>query len=161
MQKTTYKSYQGDMEKTAVTYGRELDISYKGSNEICYTIKGMMINKALSYLEDVLQFKDHVPYRRYYKGKAHRKTVRKGVKQGGYPLKATKAVIKLLKGIVSNAEQKGLEKERLKIVHAAATKGRVIPRARSRAWGSGIAAYHMGTMSNITLTNIEFVVKQV
>jgi len=150
------------MEKTAVTFGKEINVSWKHSNEICNMIKGMMVPKAIKYLEDVTEFKDHVPYRRYFKGKAHRKTSKKGVKQGGYPIKATKAVIKLLKGLQANAEHKGLDKERLKIVHATAYKSRIIPRTRPKGWGSGIgAAYNMGIYANMVLTNIEIVVKQV
>jgi large subunit ribosomal protein L22 len=69
-------SYQLDKEdekKTAKAFGKEIDISPKKANEVCYTIKGMNVDKAITYLENVTKMKAFVPMRRYNKNVGHRK----------------------------------------------------------------------------------------
>ena len=60
-----------------------------------------------------------------------------GWPSGRYPVKAAKYYLKLLDNLENNAEQKGLDISRLKIVHCAAFRGRkrrkYIPRAFGRA----------------------------
>jgi len=56
---------------------------------------------------------------------------------GRYPVKAAKQVVRLLEGAEANAENKGLDTDRLRIIHAAASQGmkvkRFTPRAQGRA----------------------------
>lgn len=153
-------SYQGDTEKIAKAYGKELNVSWKGSNEICHAIKGMMVDKAIVYLEKVQKKEDFIPYRRYKKGKSHRTYTKKGVVSGAYPVKASKEIAKLLKHVKANAEHKGLNAEKMKIVHATAHRAMKLQRMRTRSWG-GQWPFDLGPYSNITLTNIEIVAKEV
>jgi large subunit ribosomal protein L22 len=56
---------------------------------------------------------------------------------GRYPVKASKAYIRLLESVKKNAEYLGLDAEKLEIVHVSANRGRAqksfFPRAMGRA----------------------------
>ena len=141
-------SYQGEKEKTARALARNINVSWKQSNEVCYNIKNKKLDKAIDQLNRVLEKKEFIPHRRYKTGIGHRK---KG-KPGRWPIKATEKVRKLLENAKSNAENTGLDTEKLKIVHATAYKTTTAPRTKPK----GRARPH-----NIELTNIEIVVKEV
>ncbi len=141
-------SYQGDITKTASAMVKQVDISRKLARETCNAINGMKLEKAIDYLEKVIAKEAHVPLKRYNKKQGHRK----GGQPGKYPEKTCKNVIKLLKNLKNNAEQKGLEPEKMKIVHASAYKALEIPRVRPRGKAKS---------SNIELVTIELVAKEV
>jgi large subunit ribosomal protein L22 len=73
---------------------------------------------------------------------------------GRYPEKAVTEVLKLLDNLESNAEYKGMDMDRLKIINATAQKGliveRIIPRAQGRA-----------TAKNDVLTHLEIVAQEI
>ncbi|MBT5642493.1 50S ribosomal protein L22, partial [Candidatus Bathyarchaeota archaeon] len=59
-------SVQGlDPDKTAIASGRDLRIKPKTSREICNTLKGMKLDEAKTFLNDVIDKKRAVPYYRY------------------------------------------------------------------------------------------------
>ncbi|MCK5047568.1 MAG: 50S ribosomal protein L22, partial [Candidatus Heimdallarchaeota archaeon] len=68
-----YSIFGLDPDRTAISSAREIDISPKAAREICNTIKGMFLDKAKEYLEDVIVMKAAVPYKRHKKHVAHRK----------------------------------------------------------------------------------------
>lgn len=114
---------------------RERQISHKHAREIAVKIKGLSVEATRDYLTDVIQGKRAVPFQRYKKQVGHRSDP--GVMSGRYPKKAATEFIKLLDNLESNAEYKGMETERLKIINATVHKGvkirRFIPRAFGRA----------------------------
>jgi large subunit ribosomal protein L22 len=69
---------------------REKDISHKHSREVAVAIKGMSIEKARDFLNDVIRRKVAVPYRRYNNEVAHRSNVRDGFFAGRFPQKPEK-----------------------------------------------------------------------
>ncbi|MEM2971202.1 MAG: 50S ribosomal protein L22 [Candidatus Bathyarchaeia archaeon] len=125
-----------DPEKTVKASGREVRVSPKSAREICKTIKGMMLTKAKQYLRDVTAKKRAVPFRRFKKKAGHRHGLEKTY-AGRYPVKAAKHILKVLEGAEANAEFKGLDTDRLRIIHASAYPGmkikRYLPRAHGRA----------------------------
>lgn len=123
-----------DPEKTVKMSGRELRVSHKSAREVCRTIKGMMLTKAKKYLKDVVAKKKAVPFRRFRKKAGHRRGMEK-VPAGRYPVKAAKQILKILEGAEANAENKGLDTDRLRIIHAAASPGIKIKRYIQRAHG--------------------------
>ncbi len=133
--------------KTAKALGKEINVSWKDCNEVCYNIKNKNVNKALSFLEKVIKKEQPVKYRRYNKGISHQKTA-----IGRYPIKAARAVKKVLENAKANAEHKGHDVEKLKITKASAYKSQTIERIKPR----GRARTH-----NIELTNIEIEVREV
>ena len=125
-----------DPDRTALASGRNLRISYKHAVEICDAIRGMRLDQAMEFLEDVIAKRRAVPFRRFHGKVAHRRGL-EGWPAGRYPVKAAKAILKVLENAQANAEYKGLDTSRLQIVHIAAQKGikirKFIPRAFGRA----------------------------
>ncbi len=120
-------------EKTSKALGKELHISRKHAHEIASAIKGMKLENAREFLEDVAALKRAVPYKRYTRNVPHRK----GMCTGRYPQKAAKEFLRVLKNAESNATYKGLDSENLRITHVATKKGHTFrgsfPRAQGRA----------------------------
>jgi large subunit ribosomal protein L22 len=140
-----------DPEHSAQAIGRELRISVKHSVEICSALRGMNIEKAKNYLEDVIKLEKPVPFRRYKRCVGHRKG--KGFGPGRFPQVAAKAILRLIESAESNAEYKGLDPDNMVITHISANRGRVFegwqPRARGRS-----------TPWNVETTNVEIILKE-
>jgi len=130
---------------------REKPISHKHAREIAVQIKGMSIEKARDYLQRVIHKKSAVPFRRYKEQVGHRSDP--GVMSGRYPEKAATEFIKLLDNLESNAEYKGMDLDRLKIVNATVHKGVIIKRFIPRAMGRA-------TAKNNVLTHVELVAQE-
>ncbi|MDD5473462.1 MAG: 50S ribosomal protein L22 [Candidatus Methanoperedens sp.] len=126
-------SIEPEPEKTSKAMGKELHISKKHAHEIASTLTGMKLNAARGFLENVVELKQAVPYKRYTRNVPHRK----GMCTGRYPQKAAKEFLKVLKNAESNATYKGLDSENLKITHIATKTGHTFmgqfPRAQGRA----------------------------
>jgi large subunit ribosomal protein L22 len=129
--------------------GRELDVSPKTAREVCKSIRGMFLNDAKAYLEAVKEKKVPVAFRRYKRGSAHRSEIN-GFHAGGYPVKAATKVLEVLSNLEANAEFKGRDLDRMKIIHAAAARGRVIRAYTPRAQGRSSPSFN-------TLVHIELV----
>ncbi|MGB9914130.1 MAG: 50S ribosomal protein L22 [Candidatus Bathyarchaeales archaeon] len=139
-----------DPEKTAKASGRELRVSHKASREICRAIKGMMLAKAKAYLKAVIAKKQAVPFKRYKKKLGHRAGLVRAY-AGRYPVKAAKQILRLLESAEANAENKGLDVDRLRIMHAAAYPGVKIKRYMPRAHGRATPKYEVTTHVEIVL----------
>jgi large subunit ribosomal protein L22 len=72
---------------------------------------------------------------------------------GRYPEKAATEILKLLDNLESNAEYKGMDLDRLKIINATVHKGRLLKRFIPRAMGRSSA-------KNNTLTHVEIVAQE-
>ncbi|MCK5628128.1 50S ribosomal protein L22 [Candidatus Bathyarchaeota archaeon] len=139
-----------DPEKTAKASGREVRVSHKAAREVCKAIKGMMLDQAKQYLKDVIDKKKAVPFRRYKKKVGHRRGLEKGFFAGRYPVKTSQKVLIVIENAEANAENKDLDAERLRIIHAAAYPGMKIKRYTPRAHGRASPKFQ-------TLTHIEIV----
>ncbi len=114
---------------------REKDISHKHAREVSVAIKGLSIEKAREFLENVIARKEAVPYRRYKNEVAHRSNIRTGFSAGRFPKKAASEFLKLIDNLESNAEYKGMDLDRLRIVSASVHKGTKLQRFQPRAMG--------------------------
>ncbi|AEK72873.1 50S ribosomal protein L22 [Thermococcus sp. 18S1] len=148
----SYSFQNFDPEKMARASGRDLRISPKHSVELLREIRGMMVNDALRYLDDVIALKRPVPMKRHNDSQGHKPG--RGFGPGRYPVKVAKAVKKVLLNAKNNAEQKGLDPDRLKIIHAAAHRGPVLRGYIPRAFGRA-------TPFNEQTTHIEIVVEEI
>ncbi|MEM0482396.1 MAG: 50S ribosomal protein L22 [Nitrososphaerota archaeon] len=129
---------------------REVDLSPKWSREVCAAIKGLRLQDARRLLEDVVKGKRMIPYRRYRKLRAHHSQT-KG--PGGYPVKVARQLLKLLDSLEANAEFKGLDTDRLVVVHAQAHKGRMVKKFFPRAFGR--ASPHNRTLVHIEIAAVQ------
>lgn len=122
-----------DPETSARAIGRELSVSPKASIVICRHIKGWRLERAKSFLADVIELKVAVPDTRYGSS-GHR---RGKVGPGRFPEKAARQILKVLEGAEANAEYKGLVIDDMYIAHSAAHRGKSwegrFARARGRA----------------------------
>lgn len=152
MPKWGYSITDLDSEKTAKVAGRELRISPKHAGEICRAIKGMKLDKAKIFLEQVIAKKTPVPFKRYKKFVAHRHGAHKFY-AGRYPVKAASHILKLLQGAEANAEFKGLDVENLRVIHASAYSGLKLQNFMERAQGRSTPRYEY-------MTHVELVLEQ-
>ncbi|MCE8427151.1 MAG: 50S ribosomal protein L22 [Candidatus Methanoperedens sp.] len=120
-------------EKTSKSTGKELHISKKHAHEISTAITGMKVEVARKFLEEVIELKRAVPYKRFVRSVPHRR----GMCTGRYPQKAAKEFLKVLENAQNNAVYKGLEGDKMSIYHVETKKGHTFrgsfPRAQGRA----------------------------
>ena len=143
-------SYTGDArESVARARGVELPISPKKTYEVLNAIRGMSLEEARSFLEEVAELDRPVPFRRYNQETAHKR----GVGPGRYPKKVARSLLRILQNAESNAEYEGLDVDQLYVFVAASSRGRIrqasMPRAQGRA-----------TAWNEQTTHVEIVLKE-
>ena len=130
---------------------REKKISHKHARETAKAIKGLTLEKARDYMLSVIAKERAIPFARFKNQVGHRSDP--GMMSGRYPEKTAGEFLKLLDNLESNAEYKGMDMDRLKIVNATSQKGviveRIIPRAQGRA-----------TAKNDVLTHFEIVAQE-
>ena len=146
-------AFQGyDMTSHVRASIREKDMSHKHAREIAVAIKGLSVEKARDFLQAVINKQRAVAFGRYKKQVGHRSDP--GMMAGRYPEKAASEFIKALDNLESNADYKGMDLDRLKLVNVTTHKGvlikRFIPRAQGRA-----------TPKNNVLTHVEMVAREV
>lgn len=124
--------------------GMALPISVKQSVEICNYIRNKNVSSAKKMLQDVIEKKAAVPFKRYNFDLGHKTKVG----PARYPEKASKEFIKLIDNAEANAQFKGLNTSNLVIAHASAHKA-------GKAW-------HFGRKSRRRMkrTNLEIVVEE-
>jgi len=153
MPKWGYSIIELDPEKTVKASGREIRVSPKHAREVCKTIKGMKLDQAKDYLRQVMAKKKPVPFRRYKKNVGHKHGMQKAY-AGRYPVKAAQQILKVLEGAEANAEYKGLDLERLRIIHVSAFPGMKVKRYTERAMGRSSPRFE-------TLCHIELVLEEI
>jgi len=131
---------------------REKDISHKHAREVAVSIKGLSIEKARDFLQAVINKERAVAFRRFKNQVGHKSDP--GMMSGRYPQKTAKEFIKVLDNLESNAEYKGMDLDRLKIINATVHKGVTIKRFTPRAMGRA-------TAKNDVLTHVELVAKEI
>jgi len=147
-----YSVKEFDPDRAVKCSGRELKISPKSATELCRALRGMRLDSAKGLLEDVMKKKRAIAFRRYHKKVPH-KSLDEGWYAGRYPVKAAKTFLFLLEELEANAEYKGLDVDRLRIVHAASQRGMKTQRVVSRAYGRATA--YQNTMVHIELMGYE------
>lgn len=128
------------MGEGARASGRDLRISPKAAREICNSVRHMKLDETRRFLQDVIDMKRPVPYR-HHKKKVPHKAGLDGWYAGRYPVKAAKEILKVLNSLEANCEGQDLDVERLRIVHAAAQRARVLKRFVPRAFGRSSPNY--------------------
>lgn len=141
-----------DPDRTVKASGRELRVSPKAAREVCSAVKGMRLEEARSYLEQVAQKKRAVPYRRSKKKVGHRRGLQRAY-SGRYPVKAAQKILEVLEQAEANAEYRGFDTEGLRVIHAAAYPGRKIRKYIPRAFGRSSPYFE-------TLCHVEVVLEQ-
>lgn len=145
-----------DESKVAKAVKYDVPVSVKIMRELLAVTKGLKLSRAKEFLKDVVALKKPVPFRRYHGKVAHKGGLadQYGWPAGRYPVKAAKYVLKLLDEVEANAENKGLDKDKLVILHAAAHRAPTIKRYMPRAYGRSTAKFRRRC-------HVEVIVKEV
>jgi large subunit ribosomal protein L22 len=133
--------------------GRDLRISPKAAREICKSIRRNRLDEARQFLQDVIDMKRAVPYRRHKKEVPHKAGLDKWY-AGRYPVKAAREILKVLDSLEANCEDQGFDVERVRLVHVCAQRARVLKRFVPRAFGRSSPNYEH-------LTHIELLAEEV
>ncbi len=136
-------------ETVARARGIELRISPKKTYEVLNAIRGLPVDDAKSLLEDVLELKRAIPFRRYNQEVSHKKEVG----PGRYPKKVAKQVLAVLQNAESNAEYEGMDTDGLFVRVASCARGRIVKANMPRAHGRA-------TAWNEQTTNVEIVLAE-
>jgi len=131
---------------------REKEISHKHAREVAVAIKGLSIEKARDYLQAVIRKDRAVAFRRFKNQVGHKSDP--GMMSGRYPQKTAREFIKVLDNLESNAEYKGMDLDRLKIINATVHKGVIIKRFIPRAMGRA-------TPKNNVLVHVELIAQEI
>ena len=111
---------------------------YKHTREIGNAIKGRTLKNAQEYLENVLQFKEAIPFTKYTGGIGRHAVAKRYAAPGdkvSWPQKATRTFLDLLRNAESNAEAKGLEMDKVVITHVNCNQAPKMRRRTYRAHG--------------------------
>ncbi|KAL0219130.1 hypothetical protein P9112_004783 [Eukaryota sp. TZLM1-RC] len=104
-----YTALPTNPEKTVKARGSYLRVSFKNTRETAAAIKGMSLEKAKRYLNDVLARKRCIPFRRFNGGVGRTAQAKEfGVSQGRWPEKSIRFVLDLLRNAEASALRKGL-----------------------------------------------------
>ncbi|MHA1488333.1 MAG: 50S ribosomal protein L22 [Promethearchaeota archaeon] len=151
----SFQEQKYDGERLAKASGRDLRIKPKHSREICAVIKGMKVDQAKTFLGNVIQLNQSVPFRKCKKKQAHRKDLKQFKWYAGrYPQKAAARIFEILAAVESNGEYKGLDIDLCRIIHAATNQGRIIKRYIERAHGRSTARFKR--LSHVEIVIYEF-----
>ncbi|MEM1629800.1 MAG: 50S ribosomal protein L22 [Saccharolobus sp.] len=151
----TYPQLEVDELRIAKSVLRNVPVSIKDLYNVCKAIRGMYVNDAKEFLNRVLQEKEALPYFRYSSGASHKANIsaKFKIKAGRYPKKAIKYVLKLIENAEANASNKGLNLDKLVIIHIASHKGITLKRYMPRAFGRATPKYRR-------TSNIEIILKE-
>eukprot|EP01112_Ceratiomyxa_fruticulosa_P006944 TRINITY_DN178_c0_g1_i1.p1 TRINITY_DN178_c0_g1~~TRINITY_DN178_c0_g1_i1.p1 ORF type:complete len:252 (-),score=57.65 TRINITY_DN178_c0_g1_i1:69-824(-) len=122
--------------KSVKARGSDLRIHFKNTRETAAAIKGMWLDQAKKYYEEVLEHKRCVPFRRFHGGIGRTGKAREwGVTLGRFPEKSIKAIQSLLKNAEANAVTKGLAVDKLYVSHIQVQRAQKQRRRTYRAHG--------------------------
>ncbi|OMJ12359.1 60S ribosomal protein L17 [Smittium culicis] len=113
-----YSATPANEDKSAKSQGSYLRVHFKNTVEAANAIKGRKLLNAISYLNDVKEHKQCVPFRKFHggSGRTAQASAFKTTK-GRWPEKSANFILGLLQNIKSNAEQKNLELDAMVIKH--------------------------------------------
>ncbi|KAI5308360.1 60S ribosomal protein L17 [Ascosphaera atra] len=122
--------------KSARSRGSYLRVSFKNTRETCQAIKGWKLQRAVTFLENVIAKKEAVPMRRFA-GSTGRTAQGKqfGVTKARWPVKSAEFVLGLIKNAEANADTKGLDTGNLIVKHIQVNEAPAQRRRTYRAHG--------------------------
>ena len=147
-----YSFQNFDAKNMVKVVGKNMPISPKQSYEIANFIRGKQIDAIIRLLDNVIVQKIAVPYRRYNRDICHKPG---GVGPGRYPKKASEHIILLLKNLRGQAQDKGLDINKVFVIHAAMQRG-----AKLRHYGRKIGLVRKNTHFELVGREMEKAVKK-
>jgi len=121
-------------EKTAKSKVKDQRAHFKNTYNTANAVKGMKIKKAIAYMNQVLEHKAIIGFKKHY-AQRHAQCKQVGTNTGRWPEKSVKAVRLLLTNLKANCETKGLDLEKCVISHVAVQRAQQGRRRTYRAHG--------------------------
>merc|ERR1711976_96242 len=123
--------------KSVKARGSQLRVSYKNTHEAAAALRGRTLKNAITYLNDVLEHKQAIPYRRHKKniGRHSQAKQHKGTTQVRWPKKSCEYLLDLLKNLQANAQSKNLNLSEMYVSHVAVQRAIRQRRRTYRAHG--------------------------
>jgi len=136
MVKGAYSRSPRHPSKSVKSRGSDIRVHFKNTREAAAAIKGMWLDQAKKYYDQVLEHDRCVPFRRFHGGVGRCAKAREwGVTQGRFPEKSIKAIQSLLRNAESNAVVKGLSVDKLYVSHIQVQRAQKQRRRTYRAHG--------------------------
>eukprot|EP00005_Dracoamoeba_jomungandri_P002806 CAMPEP_0174250834 /NCGR_PEP_ID=MMETSP0439-20130205/873_1 /TAXON_ID=0 /ORGANISM="Stereomyxa ramosa, Strain Chinc5" /LENGTH=188 /DNA_ID=CAMNT_0015331001 /DNA_START=48 /DNA_END=614 /DNA_ORIENTATION=- len=137
MAKGKYAREPDNPTKSCKARGSNLRVHFKNTRETAAAIRGMPLRKAERFLEDVLQKKQGVPFRRFTGGPGRKAQAKQHYKCTNvrWPKKSCEFLLALLKNAGSNADVKGLDMDALRVSWIQVNRARKTRRRTYRAHG--------------------------
>eukprot|EP00178_Gracilaria_changii_P012961 TRINITY_DN36510_c0_g1_i1.p1 TRINITY_DN36510_c0_g1~~TRINITY_DN36510_c0_g1_i1.p1 ORF type:complete len:182 (-),score=19.05 TRINITY_DN36510_c0_g1_i1:19-564(-) len=123
MVKTRYAGKPENESKTSKALASDIRVHFKNTRECAQAISGMSVKRAFAFLDNVLEHKEIVPFRRFMGGLGRHAQVKhhKKATQGRWPKKSVLHLRDLLKNAYANAahpqRQQKLDQDKLYISH--------------------------------------------
>jgi large subunit ribosomal protein L17e len=118
--------------KSARARGSYLRVSFKNTRETAQAINGWKLGRAVTFLENVKEKKEAVPFRRYAGGIGRTAQGKQfGVTRARWPTKSADFLLGLLKNAEANADSKGLDTGNLIVKHIQVNQA---PKQRRRTY---------------------------
>jgi large subunit ribosomal protein L17e len=138
-----YSRLPESRDNIALACGSSLRVHFKNTRETAAAIKGMRLERAKTYLQNVIAKKEIVPFVRYRYGVGRKAQVKQwGIlgASGRWPKKSCEILLDLLRNAEENAKAKGLDTDTLVIRHIQVNQAMKGRRRTYRAHGR-ITAY--------------------
>lgn len=148
-------SYNLDTKGIIFAGARDINASFKDLCAVCDAIRYRSVSSALGVLDGVINSNRPIEYRRHNKYMGSRPEL--GGKKGRYPIKCAKIMKDVIVNASANAVNKGENPDYMYVVHAAANKTYIVPRAPSKGIRSHSGGYGYGTIrrSNLEYAKVE------
>ena len=118
--------------KAAKAKGNDMRIHFKNTYEVADAIRGMQLEKAQRYLQDVIEHKQCIPFRKYAATAGRTAQAHPfNVTQGRWPKKSCEHLLDLLENARANADAKGLDLKKTYITHIQVNRA---PKGRRRSF---------------------------
>jgi len=131
-----YSREPDNAAKSCKARGSNLRVHFKNTHEAAAAIKRMPLRRAIRFLKNVVEHKECVPFRRYNGGVGRCAQAKQwGTTQGRWPKKSAEFLLQLLKNAESNADNKGLDADRLVVEHIQVNRAPKMRRRTYRAHG--------------------------
>eukprot|EP00812_Abedinium_dasypus_P009384 NODE_3077_length_833_cov_389.394602.p1 GENE.NODE_3077_length_833_cov_389.394602~~NODE_3077_length_833_cov_389.394602.p1 ORF type:complete len:189 (+),score=67.02 NODE_3077_length_833_cov_389.394602:104-670(+) len=141
---------KGEASKACKARIVDVRVHFKNTYEAAMAVRGMNLQKAVRYMQDVCEKRRCVPYRKFLGCVSRTPQCKEWkVSQGRWPIKSCKIVIGLLRNAESNAEFRGLDSDNLIITHVQVNRAKKGHRRTYRAHGR-MGAY-MNSPSHIEM----------
>eukprot|EP00924_Labyrinthula_sp_SR-Ha-C_P012106 maker-scaffold_26-snap-gene-4.2-mRNA-1 protein AED:0.14 eAED:0.14 QI:154/1/1/1/0.5/0.33/3/84/194 len=123
--------------KTAKARVTNLRTHFKKMYEVGNSIRHLKLTKAKKYLNNVLNFDEAIPVKRFTGGNSHHSQGKNCKAPSGviWPVKSVKFMLTLLQNLEANAESKGLDVDKLVLSHVVVQRARKLRRRTHRAHG--------------------------